>query len=72
MVKEIIQKYYEAFNKGVQSDFLALLTDDVIHDINQDKQEKGKEAFKAFMDRMNKHYKENNYYNLNEWLMQVK
>ncbi len=55
---QIIQKYYDAFNRGAQSDFLALLTDDVVHDINQGKEEKGKDTFKVFMDRMNKHYKE--------------
>ena len=38
--------------------FLALLTDDVIHDINQGQRETGKAAFRAFMDRMNRNYKE--------------
>lgn len=38
--------------------FCDLLTDDVVHDINQGKSEKGKEVFRAFMDRMNEHYKE--------------
>ena len=38
--------------------FLNLLTDDVIHDINQGKREIGKEAFKQFMACMNFNYKE--------------
>jgi steroid delta-isomerase-like uncharacterized protein len=38
--------------------FLSLLTDDVIHDINQGAREVGKDAFVAFMERMNKNYKE--------------
>ncbi len=38
--------------------FLDLLTDDVVHDINQGGQEVGKQAFAQFMERMNRHYKE--------------
>jgi len=38
--------------------FLNLLTDDVIHDINQGKREVGKEAFTQFMACMNFNYKE--------------
>jgi len=37
---------------------LNLLTDDVIHDINQGKREIGKEAFTQFMACMNYNYKE--------------
>lgn len=54
----LIQKYYNAFNRGLMKDFFAFLTEDVIHDINHGKQEIGKEAFHKFMDRMNCHYKE--------------
>jgi hypothetical protein len=35
--------------------FLSLLTDDVVHDINQGARETGKVAFAAFMERMNCH-----------------
>jgi steroid delta-isomerase-like uncharacterized protein len=38
--------------------FLAMLTDDIIHDINQGAREVGKDTFSKFMDRMNAHYKE--------------
>ena len=38
--------------------FLNLLTDDVIHDINQGRREVGKEAFTVFMGGMNTNYKE--------------
>lgn len=55
---ELIQRYYAAFNAGDMNTFLNLLTDDVVHDINQGHRETGKEAFKAFMARMNKNYKE--------------
>jgi len=55
---ELIKKYYDAFNKGDMSTFLSLLTEDVIHDINQGGREVGKPAFAEFMDVMQKHYQE--------------
>lgn len=54
----LIQQYYTAFNNGDIDTFLSLLTDDVIHDINQGKREIGKAAFKQFMACMNHNYKE--------------
>jgi steroid delta-isomerase-like uncharacterized protein len=56
--KSLIENYYAAFNAGDMDTFLNLLTDDVIHDINQGARETGKEAFRGFMDRMNRNYKE--------------
>ena len=55
---KLVKDYYAAFNAGDMDTFLNLLTDDVIHDINQGGRETGKSAFKAFMDRMNRNYKE--------------
>ncbi|WP_442499119.1 ketosteroid isomerase-related protein [Methylobacter sp. sgz302048] len=55
---KLIEQYYAAFNKGDMDTFLNLLTDDVIHDINQGKREVGKDAFKQFMGGMNNSYKE--------------
>jgi steroid delta-isomerase-like uncharacterized protein len=55
---KLIENYYAAFNRGDMESFLSLLTDDVIHDINQGKREVGKEAFKRFMGGMNTSYKE--------------
>ncbi|WP_425642485.1 ketosteroid isomerase-related protein [Marinomonas gallaica] len=55
---ELLQKYYEAFNAQDMGTFLSLLTDDVVHDINQGDREVGKDSFAAFMDRMNQNYKE--------------
>lgn len=54
----LVQHYYTAFNSGNMDTFLNLLTDDVIHDINQGKREIGKAAFANFMGGMNSHYKE--------------
>lgn len=54
----LIAAYYAAFNAGDMDTFLTLLTDDVIHDINQGARETGKDAFQAFMKRMNLNYRE--------------
>ena len=55
---KLLQDYYAAFNMQDMDTFLSLLSDDVIHDINQGAREVGKDAFVAFMERMNKNYKE--------------
>jgi steroid delta-isomerase-like uncharacterized protein len=55
---QLLKDYYDAFNRQDMDAFLAMLTDDIIHDINQGNREEGKQAFTAFMDRMNAHYKE--------------
>jgi steroid delta-isomerase-like uncharacterized protein len=55
---QLIEQYYQAFNNGDMDTFLSLLTDDVVHDINQGDREQGKEAFTKFMQRMNHHYRE--------------
>jgi len=54
----VIKNYYAAFNAGLVEDFLNLLDENVVHDINQGGQEVGKQKFSKFMERMNKHYKE--------------
>ena len=54
----VIQSYYDAFNRGDVSAFLDLLVDDVVHDINQGEREIGKDAFRAFLNRMNRSYRE--------------
>ncbi|MBT8768821.1 nuclear transport factor 2 family protein [Metapseudomonas boanensis] len=55
---ELVQAYYNAFNAGDMPAFLALLSEDVVHDINQGERQMGKAAFSAFMDKMNRCYKE--------------
>jgi steroid delta-isomerase-like uncharacterized protein len=55
---DTIRAYYDAFNAGDMDRFLALLTDNVAHDINQGARQTGKEAFSKFMDHMNRCYKE--------------
>jgi steroid delta-isomerase-like uncharacterized protein len=56
--KALIEKYYQAFNNNDMDTFLSLLSDDVIHDINQGDREQGKAAFTKFMQKMNHHYRE--------------
>jgi steroid delta-isomerase-like uncharacterized protein len=54
----LIHAYYAAFNAGDFTAMVALLTEDVIHDINQGSRETGRAAFAAFMARMNASYRE--------------
>ena len=55
---ELIQNYYSLFNSGDREAFLALLTEDVIHDINQGGSEVGVDAFRGFLQRMDRSYSE--------------
>jgi steroid delta-isomerase-like uncharacterized protein len=55
---EIVRAYYDRFNAGDWDGMLALLADDVAHDINQGGREVGKDAFRAFLKRMDRSYKE--------------
>ena len=55
---DLIARYYAAFNARDMETFLSLLTEDIVHDINQGERETGKAAFAAFMERMNRHYRE--------------
>ncbi len=56
---ETIRAYYDAFNRQDMDAFLALLTDDVVHDINQGERQVGKDIFAKFMQHMSHCYKEN-------------
>lgn len=55
---ELVRRYYDAFNRGDVEAMLACLTDDVAHDVNQGGRETGKDAFRAFMARMDRCYRE--------------
>ena len=55
---DLIRRYYAAYNAGDREGFLALLTDDVIHDINQGGREIGRDAFRRFLERMDRSYAE--------------
>lgn len=55
---ELVQRYYDAFNRGDRETMLALLTEDVAHDLNQGARETGRETFRAFLQRMDRCYAE--------------
>lgn len=55
---ELVLAYYAAFNRGDRDAMLALLSDDVAHDLNQGAREIGRDAFAAFMARMDRCYRE--------------
>ena len=55
---ELVQAYYAAFNAGDMPAFFDLLAEDVVHDINQGERQVGKATFAAFMNKMNRCYRE--------------
>ncbi|MBD1551967.1 ketosteroid isomerase-related protein [Pseudomonas typographi] len=55
---DVIAAYYDAFNAGNMDAFMAVLSDDVVHDINQGERQHGKAAFARFMQHMNRCYRE--------------
>ncbi|MBP0464442.1 nuclear transport factor 2 family protein [Roseomonas sp. PWR1] len=54
----LIRAYLDAFNRGDRAAMLALLADDVAHDVNQGPREVGRDAFAAFLARMDRCYRE--------------
>jgi steroid delta-isomerase-like uncharacterized protein len=59
--EQLIKTYYDRFNAKDSEGFLALLTDDVIHEISQGGIDKGKEAFRKFLQHMDECYNERAY-----------
>lgn len=55
---DLVRGYYEAFNRGDWAGMLERLSDDVAHDLNQGARESGREAFAAFLRRMEASYRE--------------
>ncbi len=55
---DAVAAYYAAFNAEDDEAMLALLTEDVAHDINQSEREIGRRAFGAFLARMRRCYRE--------------
>ncbi len=55
---ELVQAYYDAFNRGDWAAMLSFVSDDVDHDLNQGPRESGRAAFSAFLERMNASYRE--------------
>jgi steroid delta-isomerase-like uncharacterized protein len=57
-MKDVITRYFEAFNAGDAEGMLALLTDDVEHHVNQGAIRHGKAAFAEFLAEMDRAYAE--------------
>lgn len=55
---QLIDDYYCAFNAGNKDAMIALLHEDVAHDINMGAREVGRAAFRAFNERMTRCYRE--------------
>ena len=57
-IEELIRSYYAAFNAADYDGMVALLTEDVVHDINQGSRETGRAAFRTFLSHMEACYSE--------------
>lgn len=55
---ELVLAYYAAFNRGDTRALLELLADDIAHDVNEGEREVGRGAFAAFLERMQRCYRE--------------
>lgn len=55
---QLIERYYDAFNRGDWEAMLGCLHESVVHDVNQGGREAGVEAFRAFLARMQVSYRE--------------
>lgn len=55
---ELVRAYYDAFNRRDLQALLALLTDDVVHDVSQGGREIGLQEFGVCFERMNRCYRE--------------
>lgn len=57
-MKSLIQRYYDTFNSGDREALLAMLHPEVIHEINEGGVETGIDAFREFLARMDRSYRE--------------
>lgn len=57
-IEALIRAYFDAFNRHDLDATLALMTEDVVHEINQGGAEVGKDAFRKFKQTMDVHYLE--------------
>jgi steroid delta-isomerase-like uncharacterized protein len=55
---ELVTRYYDLFNRADWDAMVGLLADDVVHDLNQGERQVGREAFRAFLARMERSYRE--------------
>ncbi|HUF64190.1 MAG TPA: ketosteroid isomerase-related protein [Verrucomicrobiales bacterium] len=55
---KLIRRYYEIFNTGDRESLLALLHPEVVHELNEGGVETGIEAFRTYLARMDRSYRE--------------
>ncbi|SMH39317.1 ketosteroid isomerase-related protein [Maritimibacter sp. HL-12] len=58
MSKDVIARYFDAFNRGNIDGMLAVLSDDVAHHVNEGQVRCGKDLFRAFCEHMARCYRE--------------
>jgi steroid delta-isomerase-like uncharacterized protein len=56
--RQLVQQYYEYFNQQNWEGMLSLLSDDVIHEVNQGGTRIGKDLYRAFLAHMDACYEE--------------
>lgn len=56
--RELVQRYYDAFNAGDVEAMLACLSQEFVHDVNEGDRRHGPEQFREFLAHMNHCYKE--------------
>jgi steroid delta-isomerase-like uncharacterized protein len=56
--EELVRLYYEAFNNNDGSGMLRLLSDEVVHGVNQGEEVIGRDAFSRFLSHMDVCYEE--------------
>lgn len=54
----LIERYYAAFNAGDGEGMLACVSEDIVHDVNQNTRRTGKAAFRDFSKHMERCYAE--------------
>jgi steroid delta-isomerase-like uncharacterized protein len=59
--EQLIKTYYDHFNAQDVEGFLALLTEDVVHEVSQGDTRTSKETFRTFLHHMNDCYQERAY-----------
>ena len=60
-IENLLEHYFETLNTQDTETLLTMLSDDVMHDINQGEREVGKTAFARYLERLNAHYREHIY-----------
>ncbi|TWG92929.1 steroid delta-isomerase-like uncharacterized protein [Mesorhizobium sp. J18] len=56
--RELIERFLAAFNRGDHDEMLSCLSEDVVHDINENGREIGKDKFRWFLATRRRHYRE--------------